>query len=309
MTMGDRMNRDRIIRVQAPAKVNLVLRVLDRRPDGYHNLWSLMQTVDVSDTLEARETPGRPCIHLTCDDASLPTDRRNLVYRAAEAVLERAGRPKGVGLAIAITKRIPVSAGLGGGSSNAAATILALNELLQLGWSAPDMIKVGAPLGSDVPFFFCAPSAVVTGRGEAVEPVTLNGTRWVVLVNPGFPIETKWAYEQLSARRSGVAPLTDSLRRIGGGATLSWDRMIPLMENDFETAVGPAHPELERVASALRGAGAEAAMLSGSGATVFGIFRDEAAAVRAKRVVSATPGWRVFAGAAGTGPLTCTSAA
>jgi 4-diphosphocytidyl-2-C-methyl-D-erythritol kinase len=214
-----------------------------------------------------------------------------------------------VGLAIAITKRIPVSAGLGGGSSNAAATILAFNELLQLGWSAPDMMKVGAPLGSDVPFFFCAPSAVVTGRGEVVEPVVLSGTRWVVLVNPGFPIETKWAYGQLSARRSDVAPLADSLRRIGGGATLSWDRMIPLMENDFEAAVGPAHPELGKVASALRGAGAEAAMLSGSGATVFGIFRDEAAAVRAKRALSATPGWRVFAGAAGTSPLACTSAA
>jgi len=305
------MASDRTIRIHAPAKVNLVLRVLDRRPDGYHNLWSLMQTVDVTDTLDVRAMPGRPGIHLTCDDASLPTDRRNLIYRAAEAVLKRAGSAIGrdAGLAITIAKRIPVSAGLGGGSSNAAATIVALNELLALRWSPTDMMKVGAPLGSDVPFFFCAPSAVVTGRGEAVEAVTLTGCRWIVLVNPGFPIETKWAYEQLSSRRASVAPLADSLRRIVGGATASWDQIVPLMENDFEAAVGPAHPELAKVAQALREAGAEAAMLSGSGATVFGVFRDEAAALRAQRMLSGTQGWRVLAGAAGTGPLACISKA
>ena len=301
------MTSNRSIHIHAPAKINLVLRVLDRRPDGYHNLWSLMQTVEVADTLAVRTTPGQPGIHLACDDVSLPTDRRNLIYRAVEAVLERAGPAVGrdAGLAITLTKRIPVSAGLGGGSSNAAATIVALNELFALRWSLTDMMKVGAPLGSDVPFFFCAPSAVVTGRGEAVEAVTLTGRRWIVLVNPGFPIETKWAYEQLSMRRSSVAPLADSLRRVVGGATASWDQVIPLMENDFEAAVGPSHPELAKVAQALRDAGAEAAMLSGSGATVFGVFSDEASAVCARRALGAINGWRVLAGPAGAGPLSC----
>ena len=113
-----------------------------------------------------------------------------------------------IGLDIVLTKRIPMGAGLGGGSSDAAATIVGLNRLLNLGWSATDMAKVGQALGSDVPFFFFAPSATVTGRGEQVNPIRIAGRRWVVLVSPGFPIETKWAYQQLTSTRSGVQALS-----------------------------------------------------------------------------------------------------
>lgn len=139
-------------RVYAPAKVNLILRVLDRRADGYHNLWSLMHTVGLEDELHMRLDPDATGVQLQCDDPALPTDGRNLVARAAGLVLERAGLS--VGLSIRIVKRIPVSAGLGGGSSDAAATIVGLNRLLALGWSASEMARLGQVLGSDVPFFF-----------------------------------------------------------------------------------------------------------------------------------------------------------
>ncbi len=299
------MGSERTVRVNAPAKVNLVLRVLDRRPDGYHNLWSVMQTVGLDDELHVTLS-ARAGVRLECREASVPTDARNLAVRAAAAVLERAGRAaRAPGVEIRLVKRIPVSAGLGGGSSDAAATIVALNAVLELGWSRQDMAKVGEPLGSDVPFFFSAPTALVRGRGEDVAALALSGTRWVVLVNPGFPIETRWAYEQLSSGRAGVRPLADGLRRIEESGTLSWDQAVAMMENDFEAALAPTHGVLVQIKHELLAAGAEAALLSGSGATVFGIFRDEPSASKARQALSRTAGWRVFAVPAGTLPLAC----
>ncbi|MDH5642040.1 MAG: hypothetical protein OEY28_12165, partial [Nitrospira sp.] len=151
-----------VVTVRAPAKVNLILRILDRRADGFHNLWSLMQTVGLEDEITIRLDQGPPGIRLQCDDSSLDTGRTNLVCRAADAVLRRCGRTAGVDIVLA--KRIPMGAGLGGGSSDAAATIVGLSRLLGLGWSSEDMAEVGQVLGSDVPFFFFAPSAVVRGR-------------------------------------------------------------------------------------------------------------------------------------------------
>ncbi len=309
MMMSQPMATEQAVSIRAPAKINLVLRVLDRRPDGYHDLWSLMQTVALEDDIEIRRRGPGTGLQLRCDDPSLPTDRRNLVVRAASTVLERAGLSgdRAPGLEIRVTKRIPVSAGLGGGSSDAAATVMALNTLLELGWSPEDMIKASESLGSDVPFFFAAPCALVRGRGETVEAVTMVGRRWVLLVNPGFPIETKWAYEQLSDSRQGVTPLSDALRRITGGTRLSWDQLVPLMENDFEPAVMPRHGVLKEIKQQLLTSGAETALLSGSGATVFGIFHDEATAVGAKQAFSGRVGWRIYVGATGTSPLTCMS--
>ena len=284
---------DREVRVFAPAKVNLILKVLDRRPDGYHNLWSLMQTVELEDELQVQLHPNSTELRLHCDDAELPTDGRNLVFRAASLVLERTNQK--VGLDIRISKRIPVSAGLGGGSSDAAATIAGLNRLLGLGWSAGEMARVGQALGSDVPFFFFAPSALVRGRGEEVTPLTLTGERWVVLVHPGFPIETRWAYERLSSTRKAVMPLSTMLSRIAGKKALSWDDVIPLMENDFEEMLGQTHGVLQEIKMELLVEGADAALLSGSGATVFGVFRDEASAVRARASVGRASGRRAYA--------------
>ena len=291
--------------VLAPAKINLVLRVLDRRADGFHNLWSLMQTVGLEDEVAIRLNRDRSGIRLQCDDPSLSTDQTNLVYRAAEAVLRRSGQK--IGVDIVLVKRIPMGAGLGGGSSDAAATIVGLSHLLDLGWSATDMVEVGQELGSDVPFFFFAPSAVVAGRGEQVSPVLIPGSRWVVLVNPGFSVETKWAYQELSSSRSQVRRLSDVHAMLGRGRQLSWDQVLEATENDFEIPVFKTHPILQKIKQDLLELGAEAALLSGSGATVFGVFRDEEKARRARADFQTNTRFKIFAAAAGSGPLQCLS--
>ena len=280
------------ITISAPAKINLVLRILDRRPDGYHNLWSLMQTVQLEDALELSLSDNHSTITLRCDEPSLKTDASNLVYRAAAAVLEGAGRT--VGLDIVLAKRIPMGAGLGGGSSDAAATIMGLNRLLNLGWSTEKMAHLGQTLGSDVPFFFSAPSAIVEGRGEKVVPVQIKGSRWIMLVNPGFPIETKWAYQQLSVSRTGVQPLSDVHARLRKACALSWEEVFQAAQNDFEATVFKAHPILYKIKRKLLAGGAETALLSGSGATVFGVFRDETTARQAEIDFRTEPHLKVY---------------
>lgn len=161
------------ITVFAPAKINVVLRILDRRPDRFHNLWSIMQTVALEDEVQIRLRSDRTEIELRCDATQLAADRSNLVYRAAAEVLARS--QQSIGLDIELRKRIPMGAGLGGGSSDAAATIIGLNRLLRLGWSPTQMADAGQSLGSDVPFFLFAPSAFVAGRGETVRPVIVDG--------------------------------------------------------------------------------------------------------------------------------------
>jgi 4-diphosphocytidyl-2-C-methyl-D-erythritol kinase len=293
------------VTVLAPAKINLILRILDRRPDGFHNLWSLMQTVGLEDEVAIQLSQDHTTIRLQCDSLSLTTDHTNLVHRAAAAVLHQSERK--IGLDIVLTKRIPMGAGLGGGSSDAAATIIGLNRLLNLGWSAMDMAQVGQVLGSDVPFFFFAPSATVTGRGEQVNPVRITGSRWVILVNPGFPVETKWAYQQLSSTRAGVQPLSNSHAALGRERHLSWEQILEAAENDFEMPVFKAHPVLQEIKRKLLDQGAEAALLSGSGATVFGVFRNEVEALQARERFQTEPQRKVFAVSACSVPPVCQS--
>jgi 4-diphosphocytidyl-2-C-methyl-D-erythritol kinase len=288
------------VTVLTPAKINLVLRILDRRADGFHNLWSLMHTVGLEDQIVIRLNPGRTLITLQCDALSLATDHTNLVCRAAAEVLRHSGRT--IGLDIVLTKRIPMGAGLGGGSSDAAATIVGLNQLLNMGWSAGDMAQVGQTLGSDVPFFFFAPAAIVRGRGEEVTPVGITGSRWVVLVNPGFSVETRWAYQELSSTRTGVRPLSDRHLALGRERRLSWEQVLEMAENDFETPVFRAHLKLHAIKRALLNQGAEVALLSGSGATVFGVFRGKAEAHRALAHFQTQPDMKVFAVSAGSVP-------
>ena len=285
--------------VFAPAKINLVLRILDRRPDGYHNLWSLMQTVRLEDELSISINHSHSGINLRCDDRSLKTDRSNLVSRAAAVVLERSGHT--VGLDIVLGKRIPMGAGLGGGSSDAAATIMGLNRILGLRWSRELMAQVGQTLGSDVPFFSFAPSATVAGRGEKVTPVRIMDSRWVVLVNPGFPIETKWAYQQLSESRAGVVPVSRSHMALETASELNWKQALEIAENDFEVPVFKAYPLLRDIKQQLTAQGAEVALLSGSGATVFGIFRTEAGARSAQAFFLNEQTFKVFVAETCTG--------
>jgi 4-diphosphocytidyl-2-C-methyl-D-erythritol kinase len=267
------------ITVHAPAKINLILRILDRRHDGYHNLWSIMHTVGLEDDVKIRVTSSQSGIRLTCDDKGLSVDQTNLVWKAASAVLVHAG--SSIGLDIHLCKRIPMGAGLGGGSSDAAATILGLNQLLHLGWSTVKMGEIGQALGSDVAFFLFAPSAIISGRGETVRPITVQGRRWVVLAKPVFGIETKWAYQELAGTRPGVRPLSTDHLRIDRSGQATWNELADRAENDFEMPVFAKHPSLDRIKRMLLDMGARCALLSGSGATVFGLFEDESSAHRA----------------------------
>ena len=156
------------------------------------------------------------------------------------------------------------------------------------------MVHIGQTLGSDVPFFFSAPSATVAGRGEQVAPVRIKGTRWVVLVNPGFPVETKWAYQQLSANRAGVAPLSRSHAMLEQVSELGWEQVLEAAENDFEGPVFKTYSMLQEIKQRLLAHGAEAALLSGSGATVFGVFREEAKARQAQALFMNEPQFKVF---------------
>lgn len=289
------------ITVFAPAKINVILRILGRRPDGFHNLWSIMQTVALEDEVQIRLRADRQDIQLKCDATQLAADQSNLVYRAANEVLARA--QQSIGLDIELRKRIPMGAGLGGGSSDAAATIIGLNHLLRLEWSPTQMADVGQLLGSDVPFFLFAPSAFVAGRGETVRPVVVEGTRWIVLVNPGFGVNTKWAYQELAATRTAVTPLSLAQREIDRQSRVSWAQLIAAAENDFEAPVFGAHGNLREIKRSLQAHGAEIALLSGSGATVFGVFADEARARLAQSQFVSENLMNVFVAPTCSGPL------
>ena len=288
----------RSIEVAAPGKVNLILRVLDRRPDGFHNIWSVMHAFELADTV-AVELNGQSGIRLTCEGANLPTDSSNLAYRAAERVLARVRRRKG--LRLHVRKRLPVAAGLGGGSSNAAATIQAMAVLLDTGWSRTEMAQLGQEVGSDVPFFFYGPTALVEGRGEQVTPLQLEADRWLLLVNPGIAISTAWAYERLAAVRTGQAMrVPGRLPRLAvdhgaeGPQLMKWHDLLPLVENDFAPVMEREYPVLREIRELLLMRDAQAAVLSGSGATVFGVFGEERPARIAAEGLDRRPGWKVW---------------
>ena len=252
-------------------KINLLLNILGKRADGFHELETVLQPVPLSDELSfARAGTG---VQLTCNVPELPTDANNLVVRAAEAFLEAAAIREGVKLHL--EKRIPVAAGLGGGSGNAAATLLGLNELFGGPLSAEQLHRLAATLGSDVPFFLQDKPAIATGRGERVTPVepfsALRGAS-VLLIHPGFGISTAWAYQQL-------ARFPASLSGTQGRA----DKLVALLRNPDLRAAGNAfynsleapalhkYPLLALFQELLRDEGAAAVLMSGSGSTTFAL--------------------------------------
>jgi len=289
MTLGPNVHE---VQVRAPAKINLILKVLGRLPNGYHEIWSIMQTVDLFDHVSLRTVPSIQGIQLECQPSRVPQGVDNIVYRAAALVLKKAGIDDGV--AIHLEKHIPMGAGLGGGSSDAAATIFGLVQLFQLQWSWSDMAVLGAELGSDVPFFFYGPQALIRGWGQEVVPVAISGFRWIVLVNPGFPIETGWAYQQIAQSRSQVPQLSAELTSLDQREALDFQDILPHIENDFEPALFPKTPRLGEIKEELRSHGAEVALLSGSGSTVFGMFSEEQAAVKARDKMTHAPELQVF---------------
>ncbi|MFZ9920435.1 MAG: 4-(cytidine 5'-diphospho)-2-C-methyl-D-erythritol kinase [Terrimicrobiaceae bacterium] len=254
--------------IDAPAKVNLTLRVLGQRPDGFHDIETLMVPLDLADRLEV-ELKNSPGVDFSCSDSSLPTDGSNLVCKAVAAFEKKIVRP--VGVRIHLEKNIPHGAGLGGGSSDAAAVLKALNELLGVGFSVEELENLAASIGSDVPFFIRCVPAICRGRGERIEPVEGIRGAEILLVKPPFPVSTAWAY---GAWASATKPDATFAPMFGS---------IPMV-NDLEAPVFSKHlqlPVLKRWLAAQPGV--FAAMMSGSGSTVFAVL-DEAGEDLASRV-------------------------
>ncbi len=268
----------------APAKINLSLRVLSRRPDGYHELVMVMQRVSLYDRIEI-ELSDRPGVRVACAGVSLAPGEQNVAGRAASALLARAPRP--VGADIAIDKRIPVAAGLGGGSSDAAAVLLGLNEMLGLGLDRPELMAEGVKLGADVPFFIFEQAAWATGIGEVLEPFALDVPVWYLLVNPGIPVSTAWVYQNLRLTSPGGAAKMPRFPRTTA-------ELVSLLHNDLEQVTIEGHPLVGEIKERLLCLGAIGSLMSGSGPTVFGVFDSEEAAQRAAELCSREPGWRCF---------------
>jgi 4-diphosphocytidyl-2-C-methyl-D-erythritol kinase len=252
-------------------KVNLLLNILGKRPDGFHELETLIHPVGLHDRL-CFDRAGRG-IKLTCNAPLLPVHSKNLVFRAAALFLKKAAINEGV--RIHLDKHIPVSAGLGGGSGNAAATFLALNELFGHPLAPATLREMAADLGSDVPFFLQNRPALATGRGDIIEPLEfLPALRsaHIVLIHPGFGISTSWAYQQLSRfpeaqnGRAGRAGRLAALLRAGDRAGAGRE-----FYNSLEAPALHKYPLLELIQQFLRENGAWAALMSGSGSTTFGL--------------------------------------
>lgn len=260
----------------APAKINLYLKITGRRPDGYHELNTLMQKLAFYDQLELTPVPESG-IHLFCPGADLPEDERNIVHRAARLFLDQTGRVD-QGIRIVLKKNIPVAAGLGGGSSDAATVLLGLDRLLATGSSRDELADMGLGLGADVPLFIHDMAAAwATGIGEKLEvAVPLSGYR-VLLVNPGIGVSTKWAYETF-ALTSGknIFNLSCSQKEhseIGRPAAFCKRPIQPdELVNDLEAVTADKYSVISTIKQRLLAAGAVGAMMSGSGPTVFGLF-------------------------------------
>lgn len=259
------------ISILAPAKINISLKVFGRRPDGYHHIRSVMVPVTIYDEVEVDE--ARSGIRVECDDPAVPADERNSCHKAAALFMERAGAPAGV--RIRIRKRIPREAGLGGGSSDAAAAIKGLLALT--GWIPPDgaVMEIASRVGADVPFFALGGPALAEGYGEVVTPIRWDVGFFAAIVKPPFGLPTREGYERLR-RGPGEAP-----PRGEPPAFRDWSDVRRAVENDFEEAWAKERPAVARLKARLAAAGAEAAGMTGSGSAVFGLFRSEADARRA----------------------------
>lgn len=274
------------------AKINLGIHLLGKRPDGYHEIVTLMETVDLADDLEL--TGQETGTTVTCSDPAVPTDGRNLVHRAADLVRERFGLGDR-GVRIHIEKRIPVAAGLAGGSGNAAATLHGLNALWSLGLGKEDLMDLAGELGSDVPFCLYGGVAVATGRGEKVDWLDAAGSRSYVLVCPPLEVASGWAYGRWKmelTKDKTCINLISSVMQTG-----DVDGLASCLHNDLEPAVRAAFPEIDRARSLLAGAGLKGVLMSGSGPSVFGLTtgRAEAEWITDDLRGRVEPSWRVYA--------------
>jgi 4-diphosphocytidyl-2-C-methyl-D-erythritol kinase len=272
--------------LKSPAKINLFLNILKKREDGYHEIATLMQAIDLEDgiALEKREKG----ITLSTDHPDCPADESNLAYKAAALLLEDQGIEEG--LHIDIRKRIPIAAGLGGGSSDAATTLKGLDRLFELKVPPGELTRLAAKLGSDVPFFLGPSQALAKGRGEILKPVRFYTDYWLVMVCPDFGISTQWAYQnyRISLTRIKKEYNLKNLenRKEFFEALLDFD-------NDLEKAVQERYPAIGRIKEILTSSGAIKSSMSGSGPTVYGVFEQKLKAEEVARKIG-RGNWQVF---------------
>jgi 4-diphosphocytidyl-2-C-methyl-D-erythritol kinase len=280
------MTEQRTIAVRAPAKINLFLRVVGRRRDGYHEIYSLIQTVNLFDEIEL--TTKASGIDLTCDVPGLPVDESNLVCRACRLLQEHTRLDGGVD--IRLRKRIPIGSGLGGGSSDAAATLKGIRELYGLRLSDGELARIGSRIGSDVPLFFSRGQALISGRGEVVEETSLPTDYRVALVVPDFSVSTSWAYSQLRILLTSFSPVPTFHSDKRGQ---EFYKSLSDIGNDFADLVVGENPEVGVAMDDLRRAGAQHVGLSGSGSAFYGLFGMESD-LDMETLFSDRIGWKLF---------------
>ncbi len=256
--------------VKAPAKINLTLDVLYKRPDNYHEVEMVMTTVDLADriSLESREDG---VIEIISTDNFVPNDHRNFAYQAARLIKDIYGI--GQGVSITIEKEIPIAAGLAGGSSDAAATLKGLNELWNLGLSIDELAELGAKIGSDVSFCVYGGTALATGRGERIQELSAPPNCWVVLAKPKIGVSTAEVYGGLKVEGLEHPNTKQMIRAI---ETEDYELLCSSLGNVLETVTFKLHPEVVMLKEQMKRFGADATLMSGSGPTVFGLVDSEA---------------------------------
>lgn len=278
------------IRIRSFAKINWTLDVLFKREDGYHEIRTIYQTISLHDRIRLLRTSGQ--IEILTDNPAAPSDETNLAHKAAVLLRQMTGARAGAW--IEIEKRIPVAAGLGGGSSNAASTLLGLCKLWRVEIDYGELHTIAASLGSDVPFFLLGGTALGVGRGEEVYPLEETRSENLLIANPGVSVSTADAYEKLSRLTRQKAARIIPLSLIAAKGILE----LPLAAgNDFETVVSAAHPEIAQLRRLLIELGAIHAVMSGSGATVVGIFDNKESSERAQAALTASGLWAAGASA------------
>lgn len=298
MTLGKKSK----FTLRAPAKINLRLEVLDRRPDGYHGLRMIMVKLDLADEIEVEITPQG--ISLESDSPHVPKDETNILWKAVSALREASGR--NFGIKIFLKKRIPVAAGLGGGSSDGAALLQGLDREIGLELGKEKLVQIAVRLGADVPFFLEKGPQQAEGIGERLTPLNLPPLE-LILVNPGAAISTAQVYgwydqqvQKSSSLPARVNQLTggksdDSTTRLFKGSSPDLGEIVSLLWNDLEKVVIPRYPVLSQIKNELKKAGALGTLMSGSGATVFGLFESNDAQDRGYEILQNVkePGWWV----------------
>ena len=263
------------MKIRAPAKINLRLRVVGKRKDGYHLVDSIMVPVSLYDEIEIIKARSRgEHLQVTCSHPWVPAGKNNLAYQAASLLLKETKIRDDV--RIHISKRIPVGAGLGGGSTDAAAVLLGLNRLLRLNYSLKKLEKISLSLGADVPFFIKGVPARVQGVGERISPIKKFPRIWLVIAYPGFSVSTAWVYRNLRLKLTKSRVNTSIISLLE-----SPDKIGRLLVNDLETVTASRYPKIALLKEKLTRAGAAGVLMSGSGSSVFGVFNSRRRAKQA----------------------------